>query len=84
MFPIAIIIYLPLEIVSIVFGIKFLRLNAKLYGFRNALAYVNIAIAVCSATVVLIFMAILLDAAWDIMLAIVFFKIADQIQPELE
>lgn len=60
-------------ILSILFGVRLLRLNADLSGMRKPYAYTCIAVGVCYASVLLLPVGLLISVANDIMLALIFF-----------
>ena len=73
----------PLSILSIVFAVKLLRLEVDLGGLKRPFAYVTIAAALCFATLILAPLGLLLDAAANVILGMVFLRPqAAQANPE--
>ena len=65
---------IPVSILSIIFAVKLLRLQADLGGLLRPYAYVNIAAAICFATLLLAPVGLLLDAGGNVMLGMIFLR----------
>lgn len=63
-----------LALVSIVFAIKLLHLESDLGGFLKPYAFATIAAGVCFATVILAPLGLLIDAATNVMLGLIFLR----------
>jgi hypothetical protein len=63
---------IPVSITGIVFGIRLLRLKAKLHGLLKPLAYTHIIGSVFFLTLILSALGLLTMAAFDVMLGILF------------
>lgn len=78
---IALLVGIALAVLTVVFGIKLLRLSEDLYGLLKPFAYTLIAAAVLAATVILLPVGVLVDVANNVILAMVFFRAAGQPSP---
>lgn len=65
---------IALAAISIVFAVKLLRLESDLGGLLKPFVYINIAGAVCVATIILAPLGLALDAVSNILLAMIFFR----------
>lgn len=65
---------LPLGAITMVFGYRIRRVNGRLGGFKNAFAYLNIGAPLCFLTVVLAPLGLVLMAASQVLLALIFFN----------
>jgi len=74
---------IPLNVLSIVFSVKLLKLNDELHGLKRPYAYLNIAAAVCFATFILALVGLLIQAACSIIMGAIFLKPAAKAE-ELE
>jgi len=72
----------PLSVLSIVFAVKLLRLEADLGGLKKAFAYTTIAAAVCFATLILAPLGMVIDAASNVLLGMVFLRRESSPAPE--
>ncbi len=63
-----------LGLISIVFAIKLLHLESDLGGYLRPYAFATIAAAVCFATVILAPLGLLIDAATNVMLGLIFLR----------
>ncbi len=69
-----IIFAIPVSIAGIMYGIRLLRLKAKLHGLLRPLAYTHIIGNIFFLTLILGFLGLLTIAAFDIMLGIMFLQ----------
>jgi hypothetical protein len=67
----------PLGVIFIVFAIKLLRLQDNLYGMLKPFSYLSIATGVCFATIVLLPLGLLTSIVTDILLGMIFFRVAE-------
>lgn len=82
-FIIAIVVVgVPLSVLSIVFAVKLLRLEADLGGLKKPFAYTTIVAAVCFATLVLAPLGMLVDAASNVLLGMIFLRRESAPTPE--
>lgn len=65
---------ITLAAISIVFAAKLLRLESDLGGLLKPFVYINIAGAICIATIILAPLGLVLDAVSNILLAMIFFR----------
>lgn len=65
---------IPLAIVSIIFGARLLTLGADLGGYLKPLAILTIAAGVCFATFVLAPVGLVIDAAGNVVLGLIFLR----------
>jgi hypothetical protein len=75
--PVLIVLFLigvPLSIMSIVFAIKLLRLPSDLSGFLKPYCYLGIAAAICFMTFILAPLGLILTAAGDVLLGMIFLR----------
>ncbi len=79
---ISIVLMICYGIISIVFSIKLLKLQDNLSGLLKPFVYTSIATGFCFATIILIPLAVLTNAAVDIMLGIIFMKASERQHPE--
>lgn len=63
-----------LSLLTIIFAVKLLRLESSLGGLLRPYAYVNIAAAICFATLILAPLGLLLDAGGNVMLGMIFLR----------
>lgn len=68
-----------LGIVMISFAITLMKLQDQLAGFLKPFCYLSIAVGVCTASIILIPLGLLASIAADVLLALVFFRIADRV-----
>ena len=73
---------LPLAVMAFVFAIKLLRLRSDLGGLLKPYVYVTIASAVCIATLILAPIGLLLDAAGNVLLGMIFLRREEPSTPE--
>jgi len=69
-------------ILSVMFATRLLRLSGHLYGLLKAYSYTTIISGICLVTVFLLPLAIILGAVADVVLAVIFFRAAEQIPPD--
>lgn len=67
------------NIVYMVFAANVLGLSNNLYGLLKPFAYTSIASGLCLATIILIPLGLLIGAASNVILGIIFFRAAEQI-----
>jgi ABC-type antimicrobial peptide transport system permease subunit len=67
-------IALPLAVLSIVFAVKLLRLPSTLNGLLKPYCYITIAAATCFVTLILAPIGLLLDAASNVLLGLIFLR----------
>jgi hypothetical protein len=72
--PIMVAVSFPLAVIGIIFGIRILTLESDLNGYLKPLAYLTIAASVCFATFILVPIGLVLDAASNIFLGLVFLR----------
>lgn len=72
--PFIFIVALPLSILVIVFSVRLLRLGSDLDGMLRPFAYLNIAGSICFATLILAPIGMLLDAAGNVILGMIFLR----------
>jgi len=77
-----IIIGLPLAVMAFVFAVKLLRLRSDLSGLLKPYVYITIASAVCIATLILAPIGLLLDAAGNVLLGMIFLRREEPSVPE--
>jgi hypothetical protein len=65
---------LPLGAITMLFGYRIRRVNGRLGGFKNAFAYMNMGAPLCFLTVVLAPLGLVLMAASQVLLALIFFN----------
>lgn len=75
----ALIALVALGIVMIIFAITLMKLENQLAGLLKPFCYLCIAQGVCMASVILIPLALLASVAADVVLALIFFRIADKV-----
>jgi hypothetical protein len=73
-----IISFIILGIISILFGIKLLRLPDNLYGLLKPFSYLAIVSGVCFVTVILAPLGVIAGVVEDVILGIIFFRAAEQ------
>lgn len=73
---------LPVAVMAFVFAVRLLRLRSDLGGLRKPYVYVTIASAVCIATLILAPIGLLLDAAGNVLLGMIFFQREEPSTPE--
>jgi hypothetical protein len=71
-------------IVLIMFATRLLRLPANLYGLLKPYACITIVGGICAIVIFLFWAAIIAGAVTDVILGIIFFRAAEQPQPEAE
>jgi len=76
MLAVLVVIGIATSILSIVFGVKLLRLQDDLYGLLKPFVWCTIAAAVCFVTLILAPLGGLVDAAATILLGIIFLRAA--------
>lgn len=72
--PFLLVVGLPLSVLGIVFSLRLLRLGSDLGGMLRPFVYLNIAGAVCFATLILAPLGLLLDAAGNVVLGMIFLR----------
>jgi hypothetical protein len=60
----------------IIFSLRLLRLQDRLYGYLRPYAFANFALGVCLASVVLVLLGILASVVADTLMALIFFSAA--------
>ena len=65
---------IPLAILGIIFAVKLLRLESDQSGLLRPFAYVNIAASICFATFILAPLGLLLDAAGNVILGMLYLR----------
>lgn len=63
--------------IFIVFAIKLLRLQDNLYGMLKPFSYLSIATGICFATIILLPLGLLTSIVSDILLGMIFFRVAE-------
>lgn len=76
------VIGVPLSILSIVFAVKLLHLGTDLGGFKKPFAYTTIAAAICFATLILAPLGMVIDAASNVILGMIFLRRESSPAPE--
>jgi len=74
----SIISFIIFGIISILFGIKLLRLHDNLYGLLKPFSYLAIVSGVCFVTVILALLGVIAGVVEDVILGIIFFRAAEQ------
>jgi hypothetical protein len=74
----SILAYIFFGILSILFSSRLLRLPYRFYGLLKAYCYITMISGACFVTVVLLPLGILVGAASDVILGIVFFRAAEE------
>ena len=69
-----VILGIPMAVIGVVFGLRLLKLEDDLGGYRKPLAYVTIIASICFATMILAIVGMLLSAAFNFMLGMLFLK----------
>jgi hypothetical protein len=70
--------YIFFGILSILFGIRLMRLPYSLYGLLKPYCYLTIVSGACIITILLLPVGILVGAITDVILGIIFFRAAEQ------
>lgn len=65
---------IPLAVLSIIFGVKLLRLQDDLFGLLRPFAYVTIAAGVCFVTILLAPLGLVVDAVSNVILGVIFLR----------
>ena len=65
---------IPVSIVGIIYGVRLLRLKAKLHGLLKPLAYTHIIASIFFLTLILAVLGLLTMAAFDVMLGLLFLQ----------
>jgi len=73
---IGILYFICFGIVNIAFGIKLLDLPNNLYGLLKPFSYGLIILGLCSASIIGVFLALLVSMVLDVILAMIFFRSA--------
>jgi hypothetical protein len=68
---------ITMAILGLIFAVKLLRLESDLGGLLKPFIYTNIAASVCFATLLLAPLGLLLDAASNVLLGMIFLRSAD-------
>lgn len=75
---ILVVAFVLLQIVYIIFALKILRLSDNLFGLLKPFSYTSIAGGICLASIVLIPLGLIVSAAADVILGMIFFRAAQQ------